>query len=219
VKKEPPPKEDPPEETPPKKDPPPKRVAMADGEGAKNKADSLYKAKKFTEAANVLLAASKSSPEAEAAKDLRLKAGYYASFGKNYNIGMAPATSAKDAWTALKAAKTFDNSLGGEYTSDINARMGVIAPKAAVAFMAGKDYVMAKTAVGVAESSGNGNSTTQGVRSSLEQKAGELFKEATALQSSDPAAATQKFREIQRMVDSKSSWYQKAGKALIAIKG
>ena len=219
VKKEPPPpKEEAPDETPVVKKEP-KRVAMGDTDGLRSKADALYKAKKFSDAANVMMAGSKSSADPEQAKDLRLKAGYYASFGKNYNIGMAQATSAKDAWTALTAARTFDNSLGGNYTSEINKRMGQVAPKAAVAFMAVRDYTKAKQAVGLAESSGNNNSTAQGVRSSLEQRAGELYREAQTLQTSDPAAATSKFREIQRMVDSTSPWHQKAGKALTAMKG
>lgn len=218
AKKDPPPREEPIEEPPPRKEPPPKRVAMGDADGAKTKAEGLYKAKKFTEAASVMLAASKAASDPEQSKELRLKGGFYGSFGKNFNIGMAPATSAKDAWTALTAARTYDNSLGGDYIAEINSRMGEIAPKAAVAFMAGKNFVKAKEAVAVAERSGNSNSTTAGVRSSLEQKAGDLYKEADSLKSSDPAAATQKFREIQGMVDSKSPWHQKAGKALIAIK-
>ena len=178
----------------------------------------FYKAKKFTEAASVMLAASKAASDPEQSKELRLKGGFYGSFGKNFNTGMAPSTSAKDAWTALTAARTYDNSLGGDYIAEINSHMGEIAPKAAVAFMAGKNFVKAKEAVAVAERSGNSNSTTAGVRSSLEQKAGDLYKEADSLKSSDPAAATQKFREVQGMVDSKSPWHQKAGKALIAIK-
>jgi hypothetical protein len=216
VKREPPPRAEPPEEKPIKKEP--KRVAMGDTDGLRAKADSLYKAKKFSDAASVMMAGSKAASDPETTKDLRLKAGYYLSFGKNFNIGMAPATSAKDAWNALTSARTFDSSLGGNYTSEINKRMGEIAPKAAVAFMAIRDHVKAKQAVRLAESSGNSNSTTQGVRTSLEQRAGELYKEALGLRSSDPAAATQKFREVQRMVDSKSTWHQRAGKALIAIK-
>ncbi len=215
AKKEPAPKREPTpkKESAPKKEPAPKRVAVAEGAGLRAKADVLYKAKKFTEASNVLKDGAKNASE-EDSKDLRLFAGYYASFGKNYNIGMAQGTSAKDAWTALTAAKNFDNSLGGNYTSEINVRMGQVAPKAAVAFMAGKDFLKAKQAVALAEGSGNGNSTTQGVRSSLEQKAGELFKEAQGLQASDPDGAKQKYREIQRMVDPKSPWHQRAGKAL-----
>ena len=135
-----------------------------------------------------------------------------------FNIGMAPATSAKDAWAALTSAKTYDRSLGGNYTPEIDKQMGKVAPKAAVAFMIQKDYTKAKQAVVLAESTNPGNDTTQGVRVSLEQRAGDLYKEAQALQSSDTAAATQKYREIQRMVDSKSPWHQKAGKALTAIK-
>ncbi len=219
AKKEPtPPTEEPIEEPAPRKEPPPKRVAAGDADGARAKAESLYKNQKFAEAASLMLAASKSASDTEQAKDLRLKGGFYGSFGKAYNTGMAPSTSAKDAWTALTTARTYDNSLGGDYIAAINVRMGDISTKAAVAFMAGKNYVKAKEAVGVAERSGKSNSTTAGVRSSLEQKAGDLYKEAEGLKSSDPAAATQKLREIQGMVDSKSPWHQKAGKALIAIK-
>jgi hypothetical protein len=219
-KKDPPPKRDPvvradppKKDPPPKKEPPPKRVAMGDSSGIKDKAASLYRAKKFNDAVNVLKEGAKNFSEDEA-KQLRSLAGVYLQFGKSYNIGMAPATAAKDAWNALNTAKNMDSGLGREYTEEIQARIGQIAPKAAVAFMAAKDYVLAKQAVGLAESTGNGNSTTAGVKSSLEQKAGELYKEAQALQSTDPDSAKQKFRQVQRMVDSKSQWYQRAGKAL-----
>jgi hypothetical protein len=100
------------------------------------------------------------------------------------------------------------------FANEIGQRLGQIAPKAAVAFMASKDYVKARQAVAVADSTGNGNSTTSGVKSSLEQKAGELFKEAKAEAATDPNAAKQKFRQIQNMVDSKSPWHQRAGKEL-----
>ena len=77
-----------------------------------------------------------------------------------------------------------------------------------------QDYVRARNAVAVAESGGKGNSSTQGVKSSLESAAGKLFKEAHAEMGSDEKSAREKLKQVQQMVDSKSQWHQKAGKLL-----
>ena len=124
---------------------------------------------------------------------------------------MAPNTPAKDAWSALGRAKGFDRE--GTFASELEQRRGQIAAKAAVAFMVAKDYTSARLAVATAESTGNGNSTTSGVRADLERRAAELFKQAKAEAATDPAAAKQKYRQIQNMVDSKNQWHQRAGKA------
>jgi hypothetical protein len=50
------------------------------------------------------------------------------------------------------------------------------------------------------------------VREALENQAGKLYRAAQA--DSDPDAAKAKYRQIKSMVDSKSTWYQKASKAL-----
>ena len=127
---------------------------------------------------------------------------------------MAPGTKAKDAWSALLSAKNYDNSAGSAFGSDIESQLGKIAPKAAVEFMAAKDYGNARRAAGLAESTGNRNSTTDGVRASLERKAGELVREAQAELSTDPSGAKAKLKQAQTMVEPKSQWHQKAGKLL-----
>jgi pSer/pThr/pTyr-binding forkhead associated (FHA) protein len=187
-----------------------KRVA-ADTGGVKDKADGLYRNKNFAGAAAALRAAAKGSADAT---ELRSLAGVYENFGKAYNVGMAPGTSPKQAFDLLVKAKNFDNRAGNAFTSEINARLAEIASKAAVAFMADKDYVRAKNAVAVAEAGGKGNSSTQGVKASLESTAAKLFKEAQAELASDEKSARDKLKQVQQMVDSKSQWHQKAGKLL-----
>ncbi|MDX2093621.1 MAG: FHA domain-containing protein [Kofleriaceae bacterium] len=186
-----------------------KRVG-ADTSGVKDKADSLYRAKNFAGAAAALKAAAKGDD----ATELKSLAAVYENLGKAYNVGMAPGTPPKQAFDLLVKAKNFDNRAGNAFTSEINSKLGDIASKAAVAFMADKDYVRAKNAVQIAESAGKGNASTQGVRSSLESAAGKLFKEAQAEMGSDEKAAREKLKQVQQMVDAKSQWHQKAGKLL-----
>src|SRR5207253_4025176 len=89
-------KRDPPRETAretpretPKKDPP-KRVATVDTGEARTKADALYRAKRFTEAANLLSSAAKTADESEA-KELRHVADLYVKVGRGLGTGTAPA--------------------------------------------------------------------------------------------------------------------------------
>ncbi len=206
AKSDPPTKKDP----PPKRDPAPKRVGM-DTSGVKSKAEQQFKSKRFSEAAATLRAAANGADPGDAT-DLRSEAGAYDLFGRAYNLGMAPATTAKDAYIALKKAKHFDAD--GVFSSEIQAKLAQVAPRAAGSFMAAKNYSEAKEAVATAEAAGGSNSTTQSVRSALEQTAGALYKEAMSELSADPSGAKAKLKQVQQMVDSKSTWYQKAAKAL-----
>ncbi len=196
-----------------KKDPKETRVAVADASGARAKAEQLYRAKNFTAASSTLRAAA-GSADADEATDLKTLAAAYEKFGRLYNLGMAEGTSTKDAWAALNKAKSYDNGAGSEFASEIDARLAKIAPKAAVTFMAARDFLGAKRAVALAEAAGNKNATTESVRASLEQRAGELVKQAQAELSSDPGSAKQKLKQAQSLVDPKSPWHQKAGKLL-----
>ena len=205
VKAEPPPKKD-----PPKKDPAKKRVGV-DTSGIKAKAEDQFKAKRFSEAAATLRAAAASS-DPEDATDLKSAAAVYEQFGRAYNVAMAPGTAAKDAYPALKRAKIYDPE--GVFSAEIQSKLAQVAPKAASSFMAAKNYAAAKEAVAAAEAAGGSNSTTQAVRATLETTAGTLYKEAMSELAADPAGAKAKLKQVQSMVDSKSSWYQKAGKAL-----
>jgi hypothetical protein len=206
VVKEPPPKREP----PPKKEPAKKRVA-SDTSGVKAKAEDLFRAKRFKDAANVLRAAA-SGADPDDASDLKSAAGVYEQFGAAYNVGMAPGTAAKEAYQALKKAKNFDSD--GVFTSEITAKLGPIAAKAAASYVAAKNFPEARQAVAVAEANGGGGSTTQGIRQNLEQQASALVKEAQGMMSSDPDAARSKLKTVQQMVDSKSPSYQKASKLL-----
>lgn len=205
-------RKEPAKQDPPKKEPT-KRVAAGDTSAVRAKAERLYRDKSFSAAAKVLRDAASSFGPDEAS-DLRSLAGTYEAFGKAFNLGMAPNTPAKQAWDALTRANSYDRSAGNAFGSEITERLGKIAPKAAAAFMASRDYVKAKRAVGLAESTGNRNSTTDGVRQSLESAAGQLYRQAEAEMSSNPAAAKAKLKTIQGMVDSKSPWHQRAGKLL-----
>lgn len=213
--KDPPKKAPPKQETAAKKDPPKKEktVATADTSAVREKAESQYRAKNFSGAASTLKSAASSFGPGEAS-DLRTLAAAYEKVGKLFNLGMAPGTPAKEAFNALWSAKSYDNTAGGAFGNDIESQLGKIAPKAAVSFMAAKDYASARRAVSLAESSGNKNATTDGVRSSLEQKAGELFRQAQSEMSSDPSGAKAKLKQVQAMVEPKSQWHQKAAKLL-----
>ncbi len=206
VRADPPPKKEP----PPKREPAPKRVGM-DTSGVKSKAEQQFKAKRFSEAAATLRAAANGA-DSDDASDLRSEAATYDQFGRAYNLGMAPATAAKDAYAALKKARNFDPD--GMFSSEIQTKLAQVAPRAAGSFMAAKNYAAAKDAVATAEAAGGSNSTTQSVRSALEQTAGALYKEAMGELSADPSGAKAKLKQVQQMVDSKSTWYQKAAKAL-----
>jgi hypothetical protein len=221
-KKDPPAKKDPPKNDPapkrvavvdpPKKDPAPKRVGMG-LDGIKDKAAEQYRNKNFTGAAATLKAAVGGQSDDDA-KMLRNQAAIYSELGKAYNTGMAPATPPKEAFEKLRAARSLDNSAGKELLGDIDGKLAQVAPKAALSFMAGGDFEKARDAVRLAETVGANNSNTKAVRGGLEQQAATLYKQASSEISADPEGAKQKLRQIQRIVESKSQWYQKASKLL-----
>ena len=208
-----------PKPLPPKPDPekqartaPPKRTASADD--ARDRADALYREKKFNDAAQVLSAAAKSSSDPSEAKELGLKSRSYQGLGKAYNTGMAPGGKAGEQFDSLRAASTYDRQVGGAFQSDISAKLAQIAPRAAISFAGAKDFEKAHTAVIEAERLGATNDTIKLVRSKLEAAAQSLYQQAMQELSSNPSDAKQKFTQVKAIVDSKSATYQKADKQL-----
>jgi len=210
---------DPPKVDPkkPKKDPKKaqtKRVATggSNTSDVKSKADALYRAKKFNDAATTLKTAASSLSGSEVG-ELKNLAGMYEQFGRNYNVGMAPGTPAAQAWDKLKSAQTFDSRIGGAYAEEIQTKRSQIATKAALAFVGAKNFSSALEAVRVAEQGGK-NGSTGIVRDSIESHAGELYNAAAKEMDSNPDAAKSKLRQIKGLVGDKSPWFQKANRLL-----
>jgi pSer/pThr/pTyr-binding forkhead associated (FHA) protein len=202
----------------PKQDPAPaqKKVAVATGgdtSGARSKADDLYKKRKFSDAASTLTAAAKTADDDEA-KELRAKADYYTKLGKALNTGEAPAQEAIVAYQSLRSAANYDANVGGFYKSEIDEKLGSAASKAAFKYLANKDWQNARTAVIQAENHGAGDSVGT-VKTKLESVARDLYGEA---QKDNFASQNSKdmLKQIMVIVDSKSTWYQKAAKAIAA---
>ena len=197
----------------PRPTPSPTRVAAAvDPEVAKDQADSLYRAKKFSEASSYLASAAKKVEE-EDAREMRRTSEMYARLGRALAQGTAPATKPTEAFEALRQAQNFDRSVGNAFDGEIQTRLAQVAPKAALSYMAAKNYSSARTAVIAAQQFGSSESVKL-VSQKLESVAGELYNEGMRELSANPSGAKEKFRQITTIVDSKSSWYQKAQKQL-----
>jgi hypothetical protein len=221
----------PPKQTPKQEPKPPKppRVATApenndskpaggNTDALEQKAETLYTQKKFVDAANVLAQASKlaGGQSTTDGKRLSVRSTRMASFGRAYNNGTAAANKPADTFAQLRAASTFDQTLGGAYENEIREKLASVAPKAAVAFASQRDFPMAHTAVIEAEHYGTGaDNNVKAVRSKLEFEAGQLFAAAVKEESSSPDSAREKYKQIKMIVDAKSQWYQKADKKLL----
>jgi hypothetical protein len=202
----------PPKQDPPPRQDPPKRVATAD---PSDRANNLYQDKKFTEAGNVYLAAAKTA-EPDDAATYKTKGQKLLALAHAYNSGMAPATKATDAFDNLVQANNFDSQLGGHFESDITDRLKVVAPKAAMSFVAGKNYDKAHTAVQKAEQLGAGtDQNVKLVKQKLESEAAAIYAQAIKDMDSNPSGAKEKLRQVKSMLDSKSPTYQKATTKLL----
>lgn len=196
---------------PPRQDPP-KRVAVVD---PTERANSLYQDKKFTEAGNAYLAAAKTA-DGEDAAGYKTKGQKMLALAHAYNTGMAPATKATEAFDNLVQANNFDAQFGGHFESDITSRLQTVAPKAAMSFVAAKNYDKAHTAVQKSEQLGVGNDgNVKLVKQKLESEAAEIYAQAIKDFDSNPSAAKDKLRQVKTMVDSKSPTYQKATTKLL----
>ncbi len=192
---------------------PDRPVASANAEGARDKADAQYRARKFNDAAATLRAAAAGSDEAS---KLRSLAGTYESMGKAFNVGMASSTKPAEAYASLTRARNFDRTAGGGLQTDIETKLRDVAPRAAIALVLAKSWSNAFNALRVAEGLGVHNDSTELVRKKLEAQAAAIYNEASSLLSANPSDAKAKdsLKQIKQMVDSSSPWAVKAAKLL-----
>ncbi len=203
-----------PKSEPKERDAAPTRVAAAtDTSGARSRAEELYHAKKFKDAASVLQTAAKTASSREASQ-LRTLAGAYTNFGALYNLATSPSTKATDAFEKLIRSQSYDNEAGRYFARDIDAKLREVAPKAAVQYMGTSRYEDAALAARYAENLGVTSQTIKGVRQKLEQVAGDLYAQAKSELSTNPDSAKQKAKRIKAMVDTSSRWFQLANQLL-----
>ncbi len=185
----------------------------ADADTALRRAASLYRSKRFTDAADALRSGAERTSGRSAAR-MRELAVNYAKIGALLSEGQE--TTVSDAPRALRAfrdALRLDEEFGdGVHDRAIGARIAQVAPGAAAAFMARKDYAEAKKAADIAEKFGAGERIAS-VRNSLERKASQLYEEAKAqAESGDSDQAAETARQILRMVPRSSELYAQASK-------
>ena len=192
---------------------PDKPVASGNAEGARDKADAQYRARKFNDAAATLRAAAAGSDDAS---KLRSLAATYESMGKAFNVGMAPSTKPAEAYASLTKARNFDRTAGGGLQSDIETKLRDVAPRAAIALVLAKSWSNAFNALRVAEGLGVHNDSTELVRKKLEAQAAAIYNAAASALSANPSdtKAKDSLKQIKQMVDSSSPWAVKAAKLL-----
>jgi hypothetical protein len=188
----------------------PKRVAAAtDTSAARDRAEDLYRSKKFGDAASVLTAAARSAG-GDDARDLKERAAKLRALQSAYARGTAPAAKSTDAFASLQQAINLDGSVGGNFRSELTDKLRAIAPKAAVSFAAAKDWSKARSAYLAAQSAGSTDSNLPLVKQKLEAYANELYTAAQSEASSNPQGAKDKLKQIRQLVDAKSSIATKA---------
>jgi hypothetical protein len=182
----------------------------------KSEASVLYRAKSFSGAA-ALVSASLALFTGDDLKDLKNTAAIYAQLNKAYNIGMAPGTKPTEAYQALLRAQFCDRDLGKAYLPEIEQRLVTVASRAAMSYMAAKDYDAAFKAVRTSDSLGGSSSASnKSVRDALDTVATDLVRTASAQLASDPAEAKAKLRVVLTIVEQKNPLYVRATKLLNA---
>ena len=184
-----------------------------DADAAMKRASALYRNKKFTEAAGVLRRSADTASTRTAAK-LRELAASYAKVGQLLSEGQgAMSTDFPKALAAFRQALRIDEEFGdGVHDRSIGARIAQVAPAAAGAYMARKDYPEAKQAADMAEKFGAGERVAT-VRNSLERKAKQLYDEARSqADDGNTAEAAETARLIMQMVPRSSDLYAQASR-------
>jgi Inner membrane component of T3SS, cytoplasmic domain len=195
-------------------DPPARKHTGRTLQEIKNEADALYRKKDFTGAA-ALSAASAPSMSGIDSQELKTMAAIYQQLGKTYSVGMAPGTKPTDAFVALNRAITFDREVGGAYVAEMQQKLAVVAARAAMLYMATKDYEAAYQAVKASDALGSASSSSnKTVRDKLDSVASDLYRAAQSEMASDKEAAKQKLRQIRAIVDPRSPLHAKATKLL-----
>jgi hypothetical protein len=195
---------------------PDKRTGGRTTQDVKGDAAALYRTKNFG-AASSLLTQSLSSFSGDDVKDLKSMAAIYSQLGKAYSIGMAPATKATEAYTALRRAITYDHDVGSAYVAEMEERLIVVASRAAVLYMAAKDHEAAFQAMHqseVLDKTGSQASSNKLVRDKLTSIASELLSAATSEVASNPEEAKRKARQVQGIVETRSPLHARAAKLL-----
>ncbi|MEO7735148.1 MAG: hypothetical protein ABIY55_29610, partial [Kofleriaceae bacterium] len=181
----------------------------------KSDANGLYRAKNFGGAAALITSALPSFGGGDA-QELRSIAAIYSQLGKAYNVGTAPGTKPTEAYQALHRATSYDRDVGSAYVAELQEHLVTVATRAAVSYMASKEYEAAFQAVRTSESLGSSSSSNKAVRDRLEAFAAEIYRAAQTDLASDPEGAKKKLRQILGMVDPKHPLYSKAQKLLNA---
>ena len=187
------------------------RTTTTDVSAAKEKAEALYRSRKFNDAVSVLRSAASSASETEA-KQLRSLAAAYDQVGRAYNIGTGPSTPAVEAYTSLQKALNYESQIG-IHAGEIKSRLAQVAPRAAIKYMSDKSFELAFKAVRVAEQYGGANSSTESVRRGLTTVANDLYRQAMAEKSINPGSARQRLQRIKGIID-KAPVVAQAEKAL-----
>jgi len=117
----------------------------------KSRADALYHAKRFGEAAALLRAAS-TAFDPQTARDMRSVAGLYATFGEHYTLGMDLGGRVDKRPEALESARVLDKTIGGAFVVEIEAAMATVVDKAAIVYAARKDVDGVRRAIRIADS-------------------------------------------------------------------
>jgi len=195
-------------------DPPARKHTGRTLQDIKNDADALYRKKDFAGAA-ALSAAGAPSMSGIDSQELKTMAAIYQQLGKTYSVGMAPGTKPTDAFVALNRAITFDREVGGAYVAEMQQKLAVVASRAAVLYMAAKDYEAAYQAVKVSDALGSASSSSnKTVRDKLDSVANDLYRAAQSEMASDKEAAKQKLRQIRAIIDPRNPLHAKATKLL-----
>jgi pSer/pThr/pTyr-binding forkhead associated (FHA) protein len=193
--------------------PPPRKHSGRTLQEIKSEAGVLYRRKDFSGAAAIATAGVAAMTGIDA-QELKTMAAIYGQLGKTYSVGMAPGTKATDAFVALNRAINFDREVGGAYVAEMQEKLVVIASRAAMLYMAAKDYEAAFQAVKVSDSLGSTSPSNKTVRDKLDAVAGDLYRTAQAELASDRESAKQKLRQILGMVDPRNPLHAKATKLL-----
>jgi hypothetical protein len=192
---------------------PPRKHSGRTLQDIKSDAGVLYRRKDFSGAAGIASAGAASMTGIDA-QELKTMAAIYLQLGKTYSIGMAPGTKPTDAFVALNRAVNFDREVGGAYVAEMQEKLVVVASRAAMLYMAAKDYEAAFQAVKASDSLGSTSPSNKTVRDKLDTVAGDLYRSAQSELSSDRESAKQKLRQILNMVEPKNPLHAKASKLL-----
>src|SRR5262249_26174264 len=98
----------------------------------------------------------------------------------------------------------------------IQDKLVIVASRAAMLYMAAKDYEAAFQAVKQSDQLGSSSPSNKIVRDRLDSIAEDLYRGAQAERANDPAGAKQKLRQILVIVDAKNPVYARATKLLNA---